>query len=163
MTQFDVKPSALDTYAGVLGSGRHAIDLDTAFSSTAVSYVNRYSTLPAGSGQLFQAIYNANDNVVAHLQEILPKIAALYADSSTALVVSAQNYRTTDDQASEAIDAAYPGVSAVTALTDPPSGSAGLVDPCRCSTANPARTRPSPIPCSGSWTRVAGSRSRAWC
>ena len=162
MAEFDVKPSALDTFAGVLGAGGHAVDLERAFSSTASSYVDSYVPVPADEGDLFHDIFAANQQVVTHLQGLMPQIGQLYAASAEALTGSAQAYRTTDREAARAADAAYGERSGVTELTDPPSGSAGLVDPTPELRGVPSKDAPIPdmvhwVIDKAGWLSIAGT------
>ncbi|MEO5853052.1 MAG: WXG100 family type VII secretion target [Nocardioides sp.] len=162
MSHFAVKPSALDTYAGVLGVGGHAVNLERAFSGTALGYVNSYVPVPADDGDLFYEVYVANREVVSHLQGLLPRIGTLYAASAAALESAAQAYRTTDTEAARAADAAYGQRSGVSGLHDVPSGSSGLVDPTPQLHGVPSKDAPIPdmvhwVIDKAGWLSIAGT------
>jgi uncharacterized protein YukE len=161
MSEFSVKPTALEQYAGVLAGGSGGVNLEAAFSSTAASYVDSYCPVPYDSGDLFAEIYQANRSVVSHLQAAMPQIAKLCADSSAALSASARDYRTTDAEEAARIDRLWPGVGTATALTDSPSGGA-VADPTPALAAEPSKDAPIPdmvhwvIDKSG-WVSISGS------
>ncbi|ANH37567.1 hypothetical protein I601_1125 [Nocardioides dokdonensis FR1436] len=143
MGQFDVHPSALNTFSGILSGGSDSVDLDRAFSTTAVGYVDSYSSVPHDAGDLFAEIYLANRNVVTHLEGIYPQVATILRRSAAALDTSAQVYRDTDTQVSAKADALWPGV-APHALDEAPSSRARVVDPASLLSATPSKDAPIP-------------------
>lgn len=130
MSEFRVVPKALDSYAGVLSSGGSAVDLDTAFGTTARTYVDTYVPIDSSPSDLFRLIYGSNEPVLRHLRSAMPQIQRLYSQSAQALHASATTYRNTDTAVSRNLDGTWPGgLGALLALSDPASSGSGLVDP----------------------------------
>lgn len=128
MSEFHVKPAALEAFAGVLDGGGDPVNLDRAFGRTALDYITSYSHVPHDEGDLFSEIYKANASVVSRLEEQMPKIAELYALSASSLRASARDYRDTDHERATAADALMPTVR--TPPLDPGAEGAGnIVDP----------------------------------
>ena len=92
MSEFHVRPAALEEFAGVLGGDGHPINLNRAFRVTALDYVQSYSHVPHDSGDLFAAIYQANQSVVSRIESQMPQIADLLAASAGSLRATARDY-----------------------------------------------------------------------
>lgn len=142
MSEFHVKPSALDTYAQVLSDG--GVDLEAGFDGKAVSYTDSYVPVPYDSGDLFNEIYRANQQVVSHLQGWFPQVAHLCGASAQALVASARDYRTTDEAVSEKMDRVWPGKVPHTDLQDTVTHSGRVVDPTPALGGYPSKDAPIP-------------------
>lgn len=130
MTSFSVQTGTLSAFSGVLADGGHSIDLASAFSSTARSYVDTYVPVPYDAGDLYSDIYLNNRDVCSALQSSTTAVGALLVQSSKALATSATRYSTLDANAAAVLDDSYPGASAnVPAPVSGLSADAGLVDP----------------------------------
>ena len=130
MSAFSVIPGSLDRYAGVLGEGGHAINLASAFGTTATDYVSSYCSVPHDPSDLFEEIYQANARVVTRLERAMPQIERLLEQSSRALIASARDYRSTDEAQSARADALWDGdLALVPPLSDVPSSRDGVTDP----------------------------------
>lgn len=128
MSEFHVKPAALDTFAGVLDGSGDPVNLDHAFGRTALSYVQSYSHVPYDSGDLFAEIYKANQSVVSRIEAQMPKIAELYALSAYSLKASAKDYLATDLEQARSSDQLIPG-SQSPALDAGAEGAGNIVNP----------------------------------
>jgi hypothetical protein len=142
VSEFRVKPSALETYARALSAG--GLDLGSAFSDRALGYANGYVPVPYDSGDLFNEIFKANQQVVAHLQEWYPRVAGLCRTSAVALVGSAADYRATDEDVSEKMDRTWPGTITTTPLQDVITHSGALADPRPALDGTPSQDAPIP-------------------
>lgn len=91
MSEFHVTPAALDAFAGVLDGTGDPVNLERAFSSTALTYVQSYGHVPYDSGDLFAEIYKANQSVVGRLEAQMPQIAELLSASAASLKASARS------------------------------------------------------------------------
>ena len=117
MTSFSVKTGTLQAFSGVLADGGHSIDLASAFSSTARTY-------------LYSDIYLNNQSVCQALQSSTTAVGTLLTQSAQTLASSATAYARLDEQAAAQLDAAYPGkAAAVPAVVSGIALNAGLVNP----------------------------------
>lgn len=130
MTTFSVQSGTLRAFSGVLADGGHSIDLGSAFSSTAHTYVSSYMPVPYDAGDLYSDIYLNNEKVVTALLGSTSAVGTLLVQSSEALAASARRYGALDEQAAATLDASYPGgPAAVPALEGGLDLDGGLVDP----------------------------------
>lgn len=120
MTSFAVQTGTLTAFAGVLGQGGHSIDLATAFTGKARSYVDSYMPVPYDSGDLYSDVYSNNRKVVTALQSSTTSVGELLAQSGLALSASARRYQRLDASAAARLDASYPGGQA--SVPEPVSG-----------------------------------------
>ena len=130
MTSFSVKTGTLQAFSGVLADGGHSIDLASAFSSTARTYVDTYVPVPYDAGDLYSDIYLNNQSVCQALQSSTTAVGTLLTQSAQTLASSATAYARLDEQAAAQLDAAYPGkAAAVPAVVSGIALNAGLVNP----------------------------------
>ncbi|MGG5259459.1 hypothetical protein [Phycicoccus avicenniae] len=109
MAAFSVQSGTLTDFAGVLGQGGHSIDLASAFTGKARTYVDTYMPVPYDSGDLYADVYLNNRQVVTALQSSTTAVGQLLQQSGQALTASATRYAKLDAAAAAQLDASYPG------------------------------------------------------
>ena len=128
MAEFQVRPSALDAFAGVLGAGdTSGSNLNSAFLIDYANYASAHVEV-GGQGLLFQWLKPKLEEIRERLDSDSLLVASHLLESGYALQSSATTYRTTDTVQARALDSVYhPG--GITPLDDSSMASGGGKSP----------------------------------
>lgn len=99
---FEVDEAALSTFASTL----HDLGCD---ATTASGYVDTHLSITAWDAAMFAMVNNSVNDMRDIIMASLARLRELVDTSADELGRTAAHYRSTDDDARSALDAAYPG------------------------------------------------------
>lgn len=124
MSNFSVRPAALNTYADTISGAatNGGLNLAHLYYARPSPYVDSYVKIDQSSGlsDLFSHILSSNTTLVSDLHTTYDDIAGRLSESGLALAGSAKIYESTDEDANARMDQVWPGVG------KPPVLDAGL-------------------------------------